>query len=113
MRLRCSTAAGDTVTSQGVAAYRKRPIVIEAMQFTDATKNQVFNWVLGSRFASFDAAGNPTLVISTLEGDMTASLGDWIIRGVKGEFYPCKDNIFTETYERIDTTTLPLLVTCG
>ena len=84
--------------------FRKKPVVIEAMQFTNATKDQCHNWVSCNRFADFDATGNPTLIISTLEGDMTVSLGDWIIRGIKGEFYPCKDAIFTETYERVEDT---------
>ena len=81
--------------------FRKRPIVIEAMQFTSASKDRCFNWVSGNRYANFDAAGNPQLVISTLEGDMTVSIGDWIIRGVKGEYYPCKPDIFEMTYEAV------------
>ena len=86
-------------------SYRKKPIVIEAMQFTDASKNQCFNWVSGNRIAGRDGAGNPTLTISTLEGDMVASIGDFIIRGVKGEFYPVKPDIFEQTYEAVDDAT--------
>lgn len=79
--------------------FRKKPVVIEAWQFTDETKNQVFNSVTCNRVATFDAVGNPTLTIQTLEGDMVAVEGDWIIKGVKGEFYPCKPDIFEATYE--------------
>ncbi len=80
--------------------FRKRPVVIEAMQLTDENKNRVFNWVGGNRYADH-VNGSPVLKIGTLEGDMTASLGDWIIKGVKGEFYPCKPEIFEATYEAI------------
>lgn len=79
--------------------FRKKPVVIEAMQFTDETKNQCFNFVSCTRSADWDADGLPTLRIQTLEGDMIASVGDWIIKGVKGEFYPCKPDIFAATYE--------------
>ena len=81
-----------------MAKYRKKPVVIEAMQFTDDTKNQVFNWISCTRSADFDAYRNPILLIGTLEGDMTARLGDFIIKGVSGEFYPCKPDIFEMTY---------------
>lgn len=78
--------------------YRKKPVVVDAMQFTDETKDQVFNFVGCNKVAHFDEVGDPLLTIQTLEGDMTASLGDWIIKGVAGEFYPCKPDIFTATY---------------
>lgn len=79
--------------------FRKKPIVIEAFQFTHANKDRVFNWITCSRYPDFDAEGNPTLRIQTLEGEMTASLDDWIIKGVNGEFYPCKPDIFEKSYE--------------
>ena len=82
-----------------MAYYRKKPIEIEAMQFTDEMKDRVFNFVSCNRYADFNEQGNPVLKIQTLEGDMTASIGDWIIRGVAGEFYPCRDDIFRLTYE--------------
>lgn len=85
-----------------MSKYRKKPIVIEAMQFTNEMKDRVYNWVeCGNKFASSDGAGNPTLIIPTLEGEMTASLGDWIIKGINGEFYPCKPDIFEATYEAV------------
>lgn len=83
--------------------FRKKPVVIEAMQFTEETKNQCFNFVTCNRYADWDEFGkSPVLKIQTLEGDITASLGDWIIKGVKGEFYPCKPDIFEQTYEPAD-----------
>lgn len=82
--------------------FRKRPVEIEAMRFTNETKNQVFNFVTCNRFGYFDDAGNPVLKIQTLEGDMVASLGDWIIKGTAGEFYPIRDEIFRAIYEAVD-----------
>ena len=84
-----------------MSKYRKKPVVIEAMQFTEESINQVFNFVRCNCYASFDAAGKPTLKIQTLEGDMITSLGDWVIKGVAGEFYPCRDDIFAATYEAV------------
>lgn len=97
--------------------FKKKPVVIEAVQFTDANKDVAFNFVQGNRYADFDAEGNPVLKIQTLEGMMTASLGDWIIKGVSGEYYPCKPEIFTETYDFVDTESpkniLPPITTTG
>lgn len=81
--------------------FRKRPVVIDAMQFTNETKDQVFNFVSCNRYADFEN-GQPVLKIQTLEGDMIASLGDWVIKGVQGEFYPCKPDIFEKTYEKVE-----------
>jgi len=85
-----------------MAKYRKKPVVIEAEQFTDKNKDRAFNFVRCTCSPTQDAAGNPTLTIQTLEGDMVASIGDWIIKGVQGEFYPCKPDIFEQTYETVD-----------
>lgn len=69
--------------------YRKKPVVIEATQwFKDGDHPAVFTGGL---------SGLPRIV--TLEGPMFIDIGDWIITGVKGEFYPCKDEIFKMTYE--------------
>lgn len=87
-----------------VQRFRKRPVVIEAMQF-DGTKesvNQVLGWI-GSNGGEARRAGSEppfyAILIKTLEGTMTANPGDWIIRGVQGEFYPCKSGIFEATYD--------------
>jgi hypothetical protein len=76
------------------AQFRKKPVVIEAMQLTPLNIDQIEEFVGG------DAGNTPDgLVIATLEGAMHASIGDWIIKGVQGEFYPCKPDIFDATYE--------------
>ena len=82
--------------------YRKKPVVIDAVQFTEANKDISFNFITCTANPSFDEKNNPIIKIHTLEGVMIASLGDWIIRGVNGEFYPCKLGIFEKTYEAID-----------
>lgn len=89
--------------------FRKKPIVIEAVQWTGANVNEVLPFFGDfSKLPNNGAYVNPgighcppegTLTIPTLEGDMTASAGDWIIKGVNGEFYPCKPDIFEKTYE--------------
>jgi hypothetical protein len=84
--------------------FRKKPVVIEAEQFTDENKDRCFNFVRCNCVEDRDRNGLPRLCIQTLEGEMTASLGDWIIRGVNGEFSPCKPDIFAATYEPVDIT---------
>jgi hypothetical protein len=81
--------------------FRKKPVVIEAEQFTYDSKDRVFNFITCNKAADFDECGNPILKIQTLEGIMIANLGDWIIKGVKNEFYPCKPDIFEATYEPV------------
>lgn len=78
--------------------YRKKPVVIEAERLTLENMNRAFNFITCSHYAN-GTRENPSIRIQTLEGQMTASLGDWIIRGVNGEFYPCKDDIFQKTYD--------------
>ncbi len=80
--------------------YRKKPVLVEAFCYG---KEPHANWFT-------DKAGDGSIlvfsdhcVIHTLEGDMQGNTGDWIIRGVKGEMYPCKDAIFQETYEPAQT----------
>ena len=82
--------------------YRKKPVVIEAMQFTNESKERVFNFVTCTCTPEYSYGGAPQLIIQTLEGDMTADVDDWIIKGIKGEFYPCKPDIFEATYEPVE-----------
>jgi hypothetical protein len=82
--------------------FVKKPVVIEAEHFTDENKDRCFHFVTCNCAADHDEGGNPILKIQTLEGVMTASLGDWIIRGVNGEFYPRKPDIFEKTYDAME-----------
>jgi hypothetical protein len=85
-----------------MAKYRKKSVVIEAMQFTEETKNQVADFVTDYRLLGFSPDGRPTLVIETVEGFMAATIGDWVIKGVKGEFYPCQPDIFQASYDFVE-----------
>lgn len=76
--------------------YRKIPVVIEAMQYTGKNATRLLHWMFPD--IEPDATANE-LTIKTLEGDLHTSPGDWIIKGVKGEFYPCKPDVFEMTYE--------------
>ena len=81
--------------------YVKKPIEIEAIQFLDTVERiKEIHDFMGKDF-SIAYSENPVLKIPTLEGVMTASVGDYIIKGVHGEFYPCKPDIFEETYEKV------------
>lgn len=84
-----------------MARYRKKPVVIEAWQWDGvATSNERPEWLRDHRVTPDH--NEQILKIATLEGVMIANRGDWIIRGVKGELYPCKPDIFAATYERAD-----------
>ena len=81
-----------------IKLYRKKPVVIEALLYTGHNSYDVNEFTRGE-------ASNYTesqCTIHTLEGDMIASVGDYIIKGVKGEFYPCKPDIFFQTYEEVE-----------
>jgi hypothetical protein len=88
------------------AKFRKLPVVVEAAPFlNNATSYDLLHWVNTGQFersgpdAAFARWENGALYVPTDEGEMRASPGDWIIRGVKGEFYPCKPDVFARTYE--------------
>lgn len=86
--------------------YRKKPVVIEAVRWTGENVGEingfcnpvkdytVRNTILWSK--------DKTLLIKTLEGNMLANVGDYIIKGVNGEYYPCKPDVFAKTYERVE-----------
>lgn len=85
-----------------VVQYRKKPVVIEAMQLV-ADPSHEFNDALHAFMTGCDwCSDRDGIQIETLEGMMYASAGDWIIKGVKGEIYPCKPDIFAATYEPAD-----------
>lgn len=84
--------------------YRKKPVEIEAMQLTGDNARDVAFWAQGRLVPGVDLKTNePThqVDIVTLEGTMRAIPGDYVIRGVQGEFYPCKPDIFAATYEEV------------
>lgn len=85
--------------------FRKKPVVIEAVQWSGNNAKELLGWagdngVWGADF-QIDIE-NGLVEILTLEGVMSADVGDWVIKGIRGEFYPCKPDIFEETYELVD-----------
>lgn len=106
-----------------MAKYRKKPVVIEARQFTgtNGELHAVYSWIENNTLGSFDCnpiidgeegahwpksgvsidARDGRMVIATLEGGHWVDLEDWVIKGVQGEFYPCKPDIFEATYEEV------------
>lgn len=85
--------------------YRKKPVVIEAKKHSNvSTAKEIAEWIRSYEGECSVITENGRLVsfkIKTLEGDMKVITGDYVIRGVAGEFYPCKPGIFRQTYERI------------
>jgi hypothetical protein len=84
----------EVPTMSDAMKYRKKPVVIEAMLFDGTNGWDVRKWCGASTYLLGDV-----FEISTLEGVMTGQIGDYIIKGVQGEFYPCKPDIFEQTYE--------------
>jgi hypothetical protein len=95
--------------------YRKKPVVIEAVQWTGGNLREIITFIDGPPITRTAHAGmmweqyeelvrRDGLKIFTLEGKMNAAVGDWIIKGVQGEFYPCKPDIFAATYEPVEDT---------
>ena len=85
--------------------YRKKPVVIEAVQFDRYNFDELVEYTNGNA-SDFRVARTPKAkaycIIKTLEGYVTATEGDYIIKGVDGEFYPCKPDIFEKTYEVVE-----------
>ena len=88
-----------------VQQYRKKRIQVEAMQLTRENAVDIGRWIYGHDFDRCNVIYKNTfaeaVMIYTPEGDMRADLGDWIVRGIKGEFYPVKPDVFEATYEAV------------
>ena len=82
--------------------YRKKPVVIEAVQFDGSERSIVEILALQSDKTKVLREDAGDLMIPTLEGLMRASVGDYVIRGVQGELYPCKPDIFEQTYDLVE-----------
>ena len=78
-----------------IKKYRKKPVVIEALKYDGSNIEEAID------FIGEDAYFKDSLIIETLEGKMRADIGDYIIKGVNGEFYPCKPEIFSKTHEEV------------
>jgi len=81
--------------------YRKKPVAIEAVQLTRENALEVLAWINSEATDRLTQTFDNGLSIATLEGVMKANYGDYIIKGVKGEFYPVRKDIFEQTYEEV------------
>lgn len=81
-----------------IRRYKTKPCEIEAIQWTGYNEHQVCNFIKDKHYVSWDG----DLMIVTLEGEMKASIGDYIIKGLRGEFYPCKPDVFVKKYELVE-----------
>ena len=81
--------------------FQPRAVIIRAMQFTGENYQEILDMVPNSSVA-YDENNVICLFINTLEGRMKANLNDWIIEGLRGEYYPCKPDIFSITYEKFN-----------
>lgn len=87
--------------------FRKKPVVVDAFQWKPEGQEDISfpDWLNDALVGEFVWIDGVCLKITTLEGRMTCGLGDWVIKGIQGELYPCKDDIFRETYERVEEET--------
>jgi hypothetical protein len=105
------------INKGGIMKFRKKPIVVEAIQYiqkpSDVALDQAQDRVCDFVGKNLTVIGGSHIEIETLEGTMLASPNDWIIKGVNGEFYPCKPDIFEKTYEVIKNILVFEVVTIG
>lgn len=80
---------------------KKKPVTVEAVQWTGDNRKDIWDFCTLAYFNTDFETGDLKLMIQTLEGPMEASVGDYIIKGIKGEFYPCKPDIFLLTYDHV------------
>ena len=81
--------------------FRKKPVVIEAIQYTENNREEIEHFTGNGAKVNIEGKRR-SVVIETLEGTMIGEPGDWIIKGVMGEFYPCKPHIFAATYDPVE-----------
>ncbi|MGL5316986.1 MAG: hypothetical protein ACRC92_27250 [Peptostreptococcaceae bacterium] len=82
-----------------INAYRKKPVEIQAVEYNGSNAEEIKEFC-GDSFENV-MPGSLKITIKTLEGNITADIGDYIIKGIAGEFYPCKPDIFLKTYEEV------------
>ena len=98
-----------------IKKYRKKPVTVEAVQLNNLNASNITHWIGKDKAklnleseAAYQVGKAPpvfSVTIKTLEGDMKAIPGDYVIKGVNGEFYPCKPDIFDKTYEEVNDET--------
>lgn len=103
----CAREAGrDVRPSRAYRRFRKRPVEVVAVQWTGDNTAELWDAFSAANIYGPTEKNPDWLIMTTLEGDMRANIGDWIIKGVQGEIYPCKPDIFEATYERVSDGTV-------
>jgi len=97
--------ATSVINREAHRQFRKKPVVIHAVQWTGSNVDEILDFICAKADARRVNVGGIQngIAIETLEGTMIANPGDWIIRGLKGEFYPCKPDIFEASYDHAPT----------
>ena len=86
-----------------VERYRKKPVEVDVIKWDGTNAEEVFKFVESGNTVKFKKDGNKySLFIVTLEGEMRVKEGDYVIRGVHDEYYPCDPDIFNKTYEKVE-----------
>lgn len=98
-----------------IKQFRKKPVVVEAVQLIDDLRNHtaIATWITVNGGDVDVPFAEPCLYIETLEGRMRAGIGDWVAKGVKGEFHPVRGDIFAETYEPVTAKSQDVCPSCG
>lgn len=87
----------------GALTFTKKPVTVEAMRWDGENEHEIAEWA-GWEEVQIKTSNPPFLVVRTFEGTTLASVGDWIIKGTKGEFYPCKPDVMADVYETTQGT---------
>lgn len=104
----CTTVNVNEIITQ-VKTYVKKPIKVEAIIWTGSLTCPVREFLKSGNCSTLRYVDDKDLYIGTLEGEMKCNVGDYIIKGVKGEFYPCKPDIFKQTYEEVTPVKEPTI----
>jgi hypothetical protein len=90
------------MTDQIPVKYRKRPVVIEAMQLSRENIDAIFSWMSSTKEAEVETNDEMKLCVKIVEGDLYAQEGDFVVRGTNGEFYLCKPDVFKKICEKAE-----------
>lgn len=87
--------------------FVKKPVVVEAIQYNGINITEIESFLVSKLPTVWSSVEDTQLIIPTLEGDMKVSKGDYVIKGIKGEFYPCKPDVFEKTYDVVEDGVRP------
>lgn len=81
---------------------KKKPVIVEAREFTFENQNEIMDWCKGTYWSMAPFRAITGMTMQTLNGPVNVEYGEYVIKGIRGEFYPCKADIFAETYEAVN-----------